>query len=612
MNQLRVLRIPLFLIGLALVFITERYLKTYDSYKFVAIMGILIALIPIELTILFMQKARKQGLQPESQSWKLVLSWKILVMIGVGLYYAYKLTLDTTLNPDTLGQKALLVLWLSTLILGLFMGLGVEFSHRMNGTGENAEPNRLGYSAKIWLSIGFLFLGIAALNYGAAKKDKVFDLSYFKSTKPGEATLNTVAGLKDPVRTGVFFAKDSEVASFVKEYLNVLTQKNSNLQLEFYDKDFYPAQAEEFKVSKNGQIVLLKDGKRQRIDLGDKIENARKKLRTLDAQFQKALLQLTSEQGIIYFTTSHGEMGWGIDRHSPLRSLRNLETVLRSQNLTPKTLTSTFAPIPDDAAAVAVVGPTAGFAKEEVQTLRDYLNRGGKLLIALDVESAGEQAEEVVVADQNEMQTLLTEVGIQFRKERLANDREFVRSTRQKFDRGFLYTNLFGTHESVSTLTRNDEKLNILALHSGYLVVESGTNAWHPVSTIMTLRSTFIDTNKNFEYEPSEVRGSYPLGAAAEKATADGKKSRILVFADSSMLADPPLYYNGNQWMALDAFRWLTDRMNTAGAVESEEDVRIQHSKGRELIVFHSSIYLVPLLVLVAGFIANRRKRGRA
>jgi hypothetical protein len=41
------------------------------------------------------------------------------------------------------------------------------------------------------------------------------------------------------------------------------------------------------------------------------------------------------------------------------------------------------------------------------------------------------------------------------------------------------------------------------------------------------------------------------------------------------MLSDPPLYYNDNQWMALDAFRWLTDRMNTSGALESEEDIRV-------------------------------------
>jgi hypothetical protein len=612
MNPIRALRIPLFLLGLALVFIAERYLKTYDSYKIVAIIGAVVALLPLGMTLLLMQKAKAQALLAEAKSWKLVLVWKILVILGVLLFYVYRWSLDTNLSPETLTQKGLLVLWLTTLFLGLFMGLGVEFSHRMNGTGENAEPNRLAYSAKIWLSIGFLFLGLGALNYGAAKKDKVFDLSYFKSTKPGEATFNAVASLEAPVRAGVFFTKDSEVAAFVREYLDVLAQKNSNLQLEYYDKDFYPAQAEEFKVSKNGQIVLLKDGKRQRIDLGDKLENARKKLRNLDAQFQKALLQLTSEKGTIYFTSSHGEMSWSIDRNSPLRSLRNLETVLRSQNLTPKSLPSTFSPIPDDAEAVAVVGPTASFAKEEVEVLREYLNRGGRLLLALDVESAGEQAEDVVVADQNELDTLLTEVGIKFRKNRLANDREFVRSTRQKFDRVYLYTNLFGSHESVSTLTRNDEKLNVLALHSGYLVVESGSNAWHPVSTIMTLRSTFIDTNKNFDYDPDEVRGSYPLVAAAEKAMDEGKKAKIIVLADSSMLSDPPLYYNGNQWMALDSFRWLTDRMNTAGAVESEEDVRIQHSKGRELLVFHGSIYLAPLVILGLGFVANRRKRGRA
>ena len=60
-----------------------------------------------------------------------------------------------------------------------------------------------------------------------------------------------------------------------------------------------------------------------------------------------------------------------------------------------------------------------------------------------------------------------------------------------------------------------------------------------------------------------------------------------------------------------DAFRWLTDRMNTSGALESEEDVRIQHSKSRELVVFHSSIYLAPALILMLGFFVNRRKKGR-
>ncbi len=612
MNGLSALRIPLLLSGLAFVFIAERYLKVYDFYKYAVLLGVFVALLSPLWTFLLYRRSQAAGIKAEAKSWQLVIGWKLVVIAGIGLFYLYKWRLGSALGPDSFALKALLVLWLSFILLGGFMGLGVELSHRANGEGENAEPGRLAYSAKIWLCIGLLFMGLGALNYGAAKKDKVFDLSYFKSTKPGESTLSIVEGLKDPIKVGVFFAKDSEVAGFVKEYLDILAKQNSNLQLEFYDKDFYPAQAEEFRVSKNGQIVLSKDSKRQRIDLGDKLENARKKLRTLDSQFQKALLQLVSEQGNIYFTARHGEMGWGIDRSTPMRSLKNLETILRSQNLSPKSLPSLFAAIPEDAAAVAIVGPVSGFTKEEVATLRDYLKKGGKLLVALDVETTGEQAEVVPVEDQNEIQTLLSEVGIQFRKDRLANDKEYVRSTRQKFDFLLLYTNIFGSHESVSTLTRNDEKLNILALNSGYLVIDNGPNTWQPVATIMSLRSTYIDKNKNFDFDPDEVRASYPLAAAAEKLLPEGKKARVIVLADSTMLADPPLFYNGNQWMSLDAFRWLTDRMNTAGAVESEEDVKIQHSKGRDILVFHGSIYIVPILILGLGFIANRRKRGRA
>ena len=610
MEGLGWLRTPLFIFGLSLLLASERYMAPYEWHKYALAVALALIALPILIAWLLLASAKKAKLMAEAKSWQQVLSWMSLVLLGVGLYFVYRWRLGSTLAPDSWAMKSLLVAWLCCLIVGGFVGFGIEFSRRDCGVGELAEPERLRYQSKIWLSIGLLFVSLAALNYGFAKKDKVYDLSYFKATRPGESTLKLADTLNSPIKVGLFFAKDSEVLPFVREYVEALSKRNPNLQLEFFDKDFFPLQAEEYRVSRNGQIVLAKDAKKQRIDLGDKLEVARNKLKTLDSQFQKALLQLSSEQGVVYFTASHGEMGWGVDRHAPLRSVRNLEAILRSQNLNPRTLPNTFSRIPDDAKAVAIVGPVTGFGKEEVETLKEYLAKGGKLLVALDIESGGE-GDQQPVAEQVDLLNLLGELGIQFKKEQLANDREYLRSTRQKFDFLLLYTNVFGSHESVSTLTRNDEKLNVLAFQSGYLLVEPSKNGWQNASTIMTLKSTFVDKNKNLNFDPEEIRNSYTIAAVAEKALAEGKKSRIAVLADASMLSDPALSYNGNQWMALDAFRWLTDRIDIAGGIESEEDIKIQHSKGSEIFIFYGSVLGMPMLILLVGFFANRRKRGR-
>jgi hypothetical protein len=613
MESLKAIRIPLYLIGLALIFATERYLKVYDWKLYALGLGWVFALVPVLIAWLMQRKAQTRGLQSEASSWRYLVLWKAVVLLGVAVYHAYRWQLGTASDPGTLLGKLLLVAWLSLVVLGLAAGIGIELAHRTNGEGEVAEPARLRWSGTGWLAIGLLLGGLVALNFTAAKKNKIFDVSYFKTSKPGESTLKIAASLDAPVKVGLFFSKDSEVLPFVRDYLETVAKQNrEKIELGIFDKDFHPLQAEEYRVSRNGQIVLSRDGRRQRIDLGDKLENARRKLRTLDMDFQKALLGLTEEGKNIYFTTTHGEMSWSLDKHSPLRSLRALELIMRAQNLTPRTLTTAFSSIPDDATAVAVIGPISSLSSEEVSNIRSFLDKGGKLWVALDIESGGERPEGIEVGDQAPLLQLLQEMGVEYDKQTLINDREFVNAGRDsRVNKMFLFSNVFGSHESVTTLTRNDDKLSVLMFQLGSFVLGTPSGEWKPVATILSTKSSFIDKNQNFSNEPDEPRNSFPLAVAVEKPVAEGKKAQVVVLADSTMLSDALMGNNGNQFAALDILRWLSDRMDTAGAIESEEDVKIQHSKSRELFVFHGSIFTVPLFIIVLGFIVNRRKRGR-
>ena len=93
------------------------------------------------------------------------------------------------------------------------------------------------------------------------------------------------------------------------------------------------------------------------------------------------------------------------------------------------------------------------------------------------------------------------------------------------------------------------------------------------------------------------------IGMIAESA-----KSKVVVFSDATMISDPILVNPGNQ-VITDTLRWAIGHKSFMGAVNSEEDVKIQHSKSRDLIIFHGSIFLIPLMVLIFGFFATRQER---
>jgi len=53
--------------------------------------------------------------------------------------------------------------------------------------------------------------------------------------------------------------------------------------------------------------------------------------------------------------------------------------------------------------------------------------------------------------------------------------------------------------------------------------------------------------------------------------------------------------------------RWLVGEESFTGQVNSEEDVRIEHTKQQDLAWFYSTIFGIPAVVLGVGLFARRR-----
>src|SRR5690606_12113152 len=205
-----------------------------------------------------------------------------------------------------------------------------------------------------------------------------------------------------------------------------------------------------------------------------------------------------------------------------------------------------------------------------------------------------------------------------------------------------LVTSQFSSHASVSTLSRNASSLVIVASGSGSL--EGAPNASGPNSRVdFAIRSepdTFADADRNFKRDRSnEPAKAYNIAAAVssqlgnkpakkkpeakDKAHGHGadedseadplddlNEMRAFVIADADALSDLVLAnVPGNQYLFVDAIRWLGGEESWAGQQTTEEGVTIEHTNMEEQVWFSSTMFGAPALGLGAGLYVSRRAR---
>ena len=606
MDKLSVLRLPAALLSPCVFFVAVRYL---DGSMALQMTGLFLLLFAIFLTYLLSLKAKKSSYHLQAKAFLSLLLWKGLLFLSFLSYMAYELSLpNSSALAESFLSKAFLAGFVSLPILALFLGIGLETSLQKAGSGIHTDFSRIKRSGVSWLSAGLLLTSLIAINYFTAKKDQVFDLSYFKTTKPSQGSLAMVHTLTEPLEIMVFYPIDNEVRPLVGEYFSTLAQKEKLIALSFYDKDLDPNIAKEHKISQNGQVIMRYDGRSERLNIGLTRKRARKILSKLDATFQKSFSKLVAKPKIAYFTTGHGEMSPSGGQKSPLRRTKGLSLILKSQNFSVKYLegkTPLVSGVPDDATLVVVAGPTRAFLEREVDVLKEYFEKGGSLVILLDDDLEDKNA--LLKADGFPLHKMLEEYGILYKKERLASSKHFVSSSKSRVDRWFLYSNIFSSHKASENLSKNDTKIQTLFFKSGHLELKN-MPGMKVTPIIKAFDTTFADKNRNFVQDKEEKKKSYIFTAVAEKKPSS-PSGRIFVSADASVFSDFLLNNVGNQVMVLDTFRFASGDEAIAAGQESHEDVKIIHSQDKHLAVFYGSVFLMPSLVLFGGFLATRRLR---
>jgi hypothetical protein len=527
--------------------------------------------------------------------------------------------------------------------LGLALRTHIEIASRSDEGIEYMRVADIGWSGlTIALAAGFLMVTCNVANERNVQKD----VSYFKTSAPGDSTKGIASSSQDPIKVLLFFPDPNEVKEQVKDYFQALASATGKLQIEEHDRLVDAELAGKYKVTKDGMIVLVKGtGDKEKsatIELDTDIAKLRQagnsKLRTFDREVNTQLLKLVREKRKAYLTINHGEASDPesipssirprvADRNMSLFKKRIAELGYEAKDLGFVDLSKD---VPEDATIVIILAPTVPLQAPEWASIARYLDRGGRLLLALDPQFDTGLGE------------LEGKLQVKLAKGVLTDDKAFMPLQHSPSDHRLVVTTQFSAHASVTSLRASRGLLLNITSATG---AQGGAGALEDVPytgkgeapkktiTIHSMETSYLDVDDDGAFDPvkGERRQRWNLVAAVEGPKVKDKEGkdkdgfRAIVFADVDLFKDVALRADlGRQMMLMvaelgggsvadDTLRWLGGEEAFTGEIVSEDDKPIQHTKNQDAVWFTLTIVGAPLIVLAIGLVGTwaRRRRGK-
>jgi hypothetical protein len=598
--------------GLVLMFVSQRVLSAGTNRNVVLVVtGLLLAFAFVQ-RLANLTKARGDARKVE---WRL-LAASIGVLAAL-LFYA----LSTRWGLQTMGLtgpaaeraagtfQALFAAVLMVSGLGL---LFMELSYARMPVAEAVEVRRVSTAAQAGMSFGLALVFLFSMNYVTAERDVKRDLSYFRTSQPSEATKNMVRALGAPLEVTLIYPPVNEVLEAIKPYFEELDAESDQLTVQTLDHALAPKLVREHRIRNNGYVLLVRDegeaAKGESFSIGTDLAGSRNNLKSLDERFQRAMSKLMRPPRSIFFTGGHGEHDATSRKdQEPEDRLHDLETLLKRFNISTAKLglaQGLAKEVPEDARAVAVMGPREPFLPEEAESLLRFVRRGGRVLLALDPDT------------DHGLEPMLSGLGLELEPGVLVCESEYIRRTFTPADKANVHANQYSSHPTVTSVGRARGQVGTIFVQGGALSKTPDAVPGVKISTpLHSANDCYRDLNGNFTRDPDEKAARQSMIVAATVSVEDedeNAEGRVVVVADGDFATDKVLRNAGNTYVMVDVLRWLIGDEQIQGELTSEEDVPIEHSKEGDRLWFYATTFGLPLPILAIGAWTRRRRDKRS
>jgi ABC-type uncharacterized transport system involved in gliding motility auxiliary subunit len=452
------------------------------------------------------------------------------------------------------------------------------------------------YGALATISV-LVALGIVvAANYLASRQNKRWDLTSTKQNSLSEQTVKVLQSVTEPVKFTVF-ERQTNFDRF-RSRLDAYAYQSSQVSAEYVDPDTKPVIAREYQIETYGTVIVEYQGRRERA--------------TTDSEqdLTNALIKVMSgQERTVYFLQGHGEK-------DPTRTERDgysatVETLKRDNYKVEKLVLAQQKDVPDDATVVVLAGPTSDVLPEEVDALRRYLGRAGKLMVLLDPLLKGETMPNV--------EALLHDWGIDTRNTIVVDISGATNDPSMAVAANYpphALTDRFSTLTVFPVARTLDLVSGGVDGRIAQPLIETSPRSWAEANL------TSLSTGVKLEPDQGDVPGPVTLAAAVSApatdapvpadAAADAPKpeSRVVVFGDSDFPSNAYGGIAGNPNLFANAVNWLAQQEGLIAIRPTAADDRRVTMTARQMLgVELISALVLPGLVLMAGVYTWWRRR---
>ena len=270
------------------------------------------------------------------------------------------------------------LLWLTILVgIPLLINLGVLVRENQKALRSRSAAYGLNSVVTVILIVGI----VGVLNFLGARYPVKWDLTKNKLHTLSDQSVKAIQSLQKPLKV-TFYGKLQQKEQF-KPLLDNYKSLNPKWEIEYIDPDRQPTLARQNNIKKYGTLQMELSGRDTKIEdlTEEKITNA--------------LIKLLKEKSQVFCVTAgHGEKpftGEDADSYSTIKkSLSDQSYEVKEINLVAEQK------VPDSCDAIGIVGPTKAFFEPEVKMIQEYLDKGGRAIVALDLNiKGGEYASEL-------------------------------------------------------------------------------------------------------------------------------------------------------------------------------------------------------------------------
>jgi ABC-2 type transport system permease protein len=482
--------------------------------------------------------------------------------------------------------------WCAAMLLIFSLGLRLPLYLR-------GRLTRLANPGIVSAALGLALLGNIALY----RHDAHFDATVSGRFTPPAELERIARSLQHDVILIYFYNNKDDDAYATKQVLAVVGRQNPRLRVRALDLDTELTAAREYGVKMYNTVLVEAEGRRTQVE--NTVD-----LRQMAYAVERVLQRRTQT---VCFVIGHGEQyvpghvhyshvetlggdqpGRSDVLEAPADGLDRLKLAIETIGYSDREIEpATLPAIPEDCAVVADLGPTSGYAPAEVQAVRDYLYRGGHVLLAYDPRFS-------VV---RELASLLKEVGLAVDSGVVVDPLNHYGTDQEQAAVPY-YPPHSITEEIALTVFPGARPIRLLGPIAGLTTAE----------LVATSKDSYVRA-----LHPTGTAGDAPAGpgprllAAAVQGTWPGAGRapfRLVLVGNASFAANAFFPYASNGDLAVSMIRWLAE--DTATPLLKPEayslpEMRLTHRQMQ--ITFLLVEVLLPVSVMLFGAAVWWRRR---